>query len=163
MVIRPVTLADAPAIAEVYGHYVRVHPATFELDPPDADEIAKRIARVIEGGYPYWVAATEGKLLGFCYVSTYRERPAYRGTVENSIYVAHDAGRRGIGTALMTRVIEETRARGYREIIAVIGDSANEPSIRLHAALGFRHVGVFENVGYKLGRWLDTVLMQLTL
>jgi phosphinothricin acetyltransferase len=161
--LRPVTAEDAAAIAELYGHFVRTHPATFELDPPDAAEITSRIDKVLGGGYPYWVAGAGGKLLGFAYASTYRDRPAYRGTVENSVYVAHDAGGRGVGTALMRCVIDDCRRLGYREMLAVIGDSANEPSIRLHTRLGFVHVGVFRNVGFKLGRWVDTVLMQLTL
>jgi phosphinothricin acetyltransferase len=163
MVLRRATAQDAAAIAELYAHFVRTHPATFELDPPDAAEVGSRIGKVLGGGYPYWVAEADGKLLGFAYASTYRDRPAYRTTVENSVYVAHDAGRRGVGTALMQHVIDDCRRLGYREMLAVIGDSANVPSIRLHARLGFVHVGVFRNVGFKFGRRLDTVLMQLTL
>lgn len=163
MQLRPVDFADAAAIAELYGHYVRTHPATFELDPPGATEIARRIEKVLRGGYPFWVACDDTRLLGYAYASEYRERPAYNKTVENSVYVAHDAGKRGIGRALMERVIDDCRKAGYREMIAVIGDSANAPSIALHTKLGFVHIGVFKNVGFKLGRWLDTVLMQRTL
>jgi phosphinothricin acetyltransferase len=161
--LRPVDLGDSAAIAELYGHYVRTHPATFELDPPDATEIARRIGKVLQGGYPFWVAHDKSRLLGYAYASEYRERPAYKQTVENSVYVAHDAGKRGIGSALMQRVIDDCRSGGYREMIAVIGDSDNAASIALHTKLGFVRVGVFRNVGFKLGRWLDTVLMQRSL
>ena len=162
-VIRPADDADLPQITAIYAHYVRTHTASFEIDVPDEAELGRRWRAIRDGGYPYLVAASEARVLGYSYASMYRPRPAYRHTVENSVYVVPECARRGIGRALLERVIAECRQRGIREIIAIIGDSANEPSIRLHARLGFVHVGTLRNVGYKFGRWLDTVIMQRSL
>ena len=161
--IRPATPADIPAITRIYAHAVQHGTASFELEPPDEAEMARRQQALLDGGFPYLVATSDGIVLGYAYAGPYRARPAYRFSVENSVYVAADAHRRGVGRALMDRLIAESVARGYRLMIAVIGDSAQTPSIELHRAAGFRLVGTFEGVGYKFDRWLDTVLMQRAL
>jgi len=158
--IRPTTPADLPAITEIYQHAVLYGTATFELIPPDLAEITRRFGALMDGGFPYLVAALEGRVVGYAYAGPYRPRPAYRFSVENSVYVAPEAHRRGIGRVLLDRLIAECEARGYRLMIAVIGDSAQTPSIELHRAAGFKMVGALEGVGYKFDRWLDTVLMQ---
>jgi phosphinothricin acetyltransferase len=158
--IRLATPADVPAITRIYAHAVRHGTASFELEPPDEAEMMRRQRTLLDGGYPYLVAESEGAVMGYAYAGPYRTRPAYRYTVENSIYIAADAHRRGIGRALLDRLITECEARNYRLMIAVIGDSAQAPSIELHRAAGFKMVGAFEAVGYKFDRWLDSVLMQ---
>ncbi len=163
--IRPAALADIPAITRIYAHAVLHGTASFELEPPDEAEMTRRMQAMLDGGFPYIVAenggATMGQvILGYAYAGPYRTRPAYRFTVEDSIYVDPNARRRGIGRVLLTRLIEESERRGFRQMLAVIGDSANAPSIEVHRAAGFRMVGNFENVGFKFGRWLDSVLMQ---
>ncbi len=161
--IRPATPADIPAITHIYAHAVRHGTASFELEAPDEAEMLRRQRALLDGGYPYLVAEVDGVVAGYAYAGPYRARPAYRFSVENSIYVAPDAHRRSIGRALLDRLIAECEARGYRLMIAVIGDSAQAPSIELHRAAGFRLVGALEGVGYKFDRWLDTVLMQRAL
>ena len=163
--IRPATLADIPAITRIYAHAVQHGTASFELEPPDEAEMTRRQQALLDGGFPYLVATGTGEniVLGYAYAGPYRARPAYRFSVENSVYVAADAHRRGVGRALMDRLIAESVTRGYRLMIAVIGDSAQTASIELHRAAGFRLVGAFEGVGYKFDRWLDTVLMQRAL
>jgi L-amino acid N-acyltransferase YncA len=158
--IRPVRPADVAAITRIYDHAVRHGTASFELDPPDADEMARRLDALSAGGFPYLVAEAGDEILGYAYAGPYRARPAYRFTVEDSVYIAPAAQRQGLGRLLLDRLIVESEARGYRQMIAVIGDSANHASIALHAALDFRMVGTFEAVGWKFGRWLDSVLMQ---
>jgi L-amino acid N-acyltransferase YncA len=151
---------DIPAIAAIYGHWVLHGLASFETEPPGTDEMARRRAAVLDGGYPYLVAQDErGRVLGYAYAAAYRTRPAYRFAVEDSIYIAPDAPRGGLGRALLGGVIETCTARGFRLMVAVIGDSGNAPSIGLHAALGFRHAGVLPAIGWKHGRWVDSVLM----
>lgn len=151
---------DLPSIAAIYGHWVTHGLASFELDPPGEEEMARRRKGVLDGGFPYLVAeAPDGRLLGYAYASAYRTRPAYRFAVENSIYVAPDAGRGGVGSALLAALTEACTTRGLRLMVAVIGDSANAASIRLHAKAGFRHVGILPAVGWKHGRWVDSVLM----
>ena len=158
--IRPATPADIPAITRIYAHAVRHGTASFELEPPDEAEMARRQRALLDGGYPYLVAEIGGAVAGYAYAGPYRARPAYRFSVENSIYIAPDMHRRGIGRVLLERLIAECETRGYRLMIAVIGDSAQTPSIALHRAAGFALVGALEGVGYKFDRWLDTVLMQ---
>ena len=160
--IRPATPADIPAITAIYRPAVLTGAATFEIDPPDEAEMARRFGSITEAGYPYLVAEVDGRIAGYAYVNVYRTRPAYHSTVENSIYIAEDMQRLGVGTALLTKLVAETEQRGFRQIIAVIGDSGNASSIRLHRACGFLFCGVLHSTGYKLGRWLDSVLMQLT-
>jgi L-amino acid N-acyltransferase YncA len=158
--IRPVEAADIPAIARIYAHAVTHGTASFELEPPSEAEMARRMAALRDGGFPYLVAEIDGALAGYAYAGPYRPRPAYRFSVENSVYVAPDAQRRGVGRALMHALIESATAKGFRQMIAVIGDSAQTPSIELHRAAGFRMIGAIQSVGHKHGRWLDTVLMQ---
>ena len=158
--IRPATPADIPAITRIYANAVRHGTASFELEPPDEAEMTRRQRALLEGGYPYLVAEIDQTVAGYAYAGPYRARPAYRFSVENSIYVAPDRHRRGVGRVLLDRLIAECEACGFRLMIAVIGDSAQTPSIELHRAAGFRLVGALEGVGYKFDRWLDTVLMQ---
>jgi phosphinothricin acetyltransferase len=158
--IRPAALADIPAITRIYAHSVTTGTASFELEPPDEAEMSRRMQTLLDGGYPYIVAEIGGTLAGYAYAGSYRPRRAYRFSVEDSIYVDPSAQRRGIGRALLERLIEECERRGFRQMIAVIGDSVQTPSIELHRALGFRMIGNVENVGYKFDRWLDSVLMQ---
>jgi L-amino acid N-acyltransferase YncA len=161
--IRPATLADIPAITRIYADAVKHGTASFELEPPDQAEMTQRMSALLDGGFPYLAAESGGELLGYAYAGYYRTRPAYRFTVEDSIYIAGEAQRRGVGRALLDALITESEKRGFRQMLAVIGDSANTASIELHRAAGFRMVGTFENVGYKFGRWLDSVMMQRAL
>ncbi|MDJ1008901.1 MAG: GNAT family N-acetyltransferase [Paracoccaceae bacterium] len=160
MILRDATAADMPAIQTIYADAVLTGTASFEIDPPDAAEITRRWGAITAAGGPYLVAAEGGDILGYCYAGPYRPRPAYRFTLEDSVYVAPGQGGRGIGAALLARAIEIAEARDFRQMLAVIGDSENRASRQLHARLGFRNVGVFRAVGFKHGRWLDTVLMQ---
>jgi phosphinothricin acetyltransferase len=162
-VIRTATKADLPAVTEIYEHAVRFGTATFELVPPDLAEMTRRFGALRDGGFPYLVATMAGTVVGYAYAGPYRPRPAYRFTVEDSIYLAPAAQRRGIGISLLRRLIADCEARGYRQMIAVIGDSANAGSVGVHARAGFATVGVHPAVGLKFGRWLDTVMMQLAL
>ena len=161
--IRPAGAADIGAIARIYAHAVRFGTASFELEPPDEAEMARRQRALLDAGYPYLVAEADGTVVGYAYAGPYRHRPAYRWSVENSIYVAPEAYRRGIGRALLDALIADAERRGFRQMIAVIGDSEQTPSIELHRAAGFRMIGALEAVGFKQGRWLDTVLMQRAL
>ncbi|WP_298259607.1 GNAT family N-acetyltransferase [Bradyrhizobium sp.] len=158
--IRPAIAADLPDIAEIYAEAVRFGTATFELVPPDLTEMTRRFQALTDGGFPYFTAALEGRVAGYAYAGPYRPRPAYRFTVENSVYLAPATHRRGIGRQLLERLIADCKARGFRQMIAVIGDSANAASIGVHAACGFQMIGTHPNVGLKFGRWLDTVMMQ---
>lgn len=158
--IRPATPADIPAITEIYAHAVRHGTASFEIEPPGEAEMAQRQKNLLDGGFPYLVAENDGGIAGYAYAGPYRTRPAYRWSVEDSIYVNPKGQRRGVGRALLERLIVESEQRGFRQMIAVIGDSAQMSSIELHRSLGFRMIGTIENVGYKFGRWLDSVLMQ---
>jgi phosphinothricin acetyltransferase len=151
---------DIPAITAIYGHWVTHGLASFELAPPDALEMARRREAVLAAGYPHLVATdAAGRVLGYAYASAYRPRPAYRFAVENSVYVGPDAGRGGVGQALLAALIERCTASGHRLMVAVIGDSANIPSIRLHEAAGFTRAGLIPAVGWKHERWVDSVLM----
>lgn len=160
IVVRPATTADIAAITAVYRPAVLTGTASFELDPPDEAEMRRRFDAVIGGGFPYLVAAAGAQVLGYAYFSPYRTRPAYRWSVENSIYVAPDAHRRGVGRLLLVELIAIATGRGCRQMIAVIGDSANAASIHLHRAAGFTFSGTIHAVGFKHGRWLDSVIMQ---
>lgn len=158
--IRPATAADLPAITAIYREAVLHGTATFELDPPDAAEMTRRFNKITSAGFPYLVALLEGRVVGYSYASLYRTRPAYRYTVENAIYLAPDTHRRGVGTQLLQQMIAACEQLGFRQIIAVIGDSANAGSIGVHTKTGFQMIGLHPDVGYKFGRWLDIVLMQ---
>jgi L-amino acid N-acyltransferase YncA len=161
--IRPAAEADLPAITSIYDREVRHGTATFELTPPDLAEMTRRFRSLMDGGFPYLAATLEGEVVGYAYAGPYRPRPAYRFTVENSVYLAPAVHRQGIGMKLLRRLIEECEARSYRQMIAVIGDSANAGSIGLHSRAGFQMIGTHPNVGFKFGRWLDTVMMQRAL
>jgi L-amino acid N-acyltransferase YncA len=161
--IRPATDADLPAITAIYEHAVLRGTATFELVPPDLAEMRRRFDTLITGGFPYLAASLDGRVVGYAYAGAYRPRPAYRFTVENSIYLDPSIHRQGIGLKLMQRLIVESAARGYRQMIAVIGDSANAGSIGVHTKCGFQMIGTHADVGLKFGRWLDIVMMQLAL
>ncbi len=154
--------ADLPAIARIYGHWVVHGLASFETEPPDLAELARRRAAILAAGYPYLVAeAADGGILGYAYAGPYRTRPAYRFAVEDSIYVAPETvGRRaGIGRALLSALVARCEAAEFRLMVAVIGDSGNAASIGLHARCGFRHAGMLPAIGWKHGRWVDSVLM----
>jgi phosphinothricin acetyltransferase len=161
--IRPTAAADLPAITGIYEHAVRYGTATFELIPPDLTEMTRRFDALMEGGFPYFSASLEGRVVGYAYAGAYRPRPAYRFTVENSVYLLPAIHRRGIGLQLLQRLIAECESRGYRQMIAVIGDSANAGSISVHAKCGFQLIGTHRDVGFKFGCWLDTVMMQRAL
>ena len=158
--VRPATAADLEAVTAIYRHHVLHGLASFELEPPDANEIERRYTAIRELGLPYFVAELKGKVVGYAYAGVYRERPAYRYTVENSVYVDSECTGHGIGSALMPVLIDACAAAGRRQIIAVIGDSANHASIKLHERFGFARIGTLPAVGYKFGRWVDSVLMQ---
>jgi phosphinothricin acetyltransferase len=158
--IRPARDEDLAPIQAIYAHHVLTGLATFEEVPPDAPEIARRRAELLARGLPFLVAEAEGTVLGYAYAGPYRDRPAYRYCLEDSIYLAPDAVGRGVGQRLLAALIEGCTALGYRQMVAVIGDSGNAASIAVHARAGFRHVGTFRAVGFKFGRWVDTVLMQ---
>ena len=163
VLLRAAKPGDISEITRIYAHAVRHGTASFELDPPNVTEMTGRYQAMVATGYPYLVAQRAGELLGFAYAGPYRMRPAYRWTVEDSIYIAPQVQRHGVGTALLRRLIELSESKGYRQMIAVIGDSANVASVELHRALGFHMVGTLANTGFKFGRWLDTVLMQRSL
>jgi phosphinothricin acetyltransferase len=162
--IRPAKTADIPAITRIYAHAVEHGTSSFELTPPDETEMARRMGDLVGGNFPYLVAEIDGALAGYAYAGLYRTRPAYRFTVEDSVYIAPDKHRHGIGRALLSALIDAAQARGFRQMIAVIGDSPNQAgSIGLHEALGFRHVGILQDVGFKHRGWRDTLLMQRAL
>lgn len=164
LTLRDSHAGDIPAITAIYGHAVSTGLASFEYDPPDAAEMARRRDSVLAGAYPYIVATdAAGTMLGYAYASTYRARIGYRFAVENSIYVAPEAKGRGVGCLLLIELIARCTAQGFRLMVAVIGDSANAASISLHAACGFQPAGKLPNVGWKHGQWVDSVMMTLPL
>jgi phosphinothricin acetyltransferase len=161
--IRAATPADLPAITAIYQVAVLTGTATFELTPPDLAEMTRRYSMLVDAGFPYLVAVHDGRVAGYAYAGAYRPRPAYRFTVENSVYLDPAMHRRGIGTVLLAELVAQCEARGHRQMIAVIGDSANAGSIAIHRKNGFAMIGTHPNVGFKFGRWLDTVMMQRAL
>lgn len=163
LVIRDCREDDVVAITAIYRHAVETGFGTFEIVPPSETEMKTRRRVLVGSKFPYLVAESGGEIVGFAYSSSYRQRSAYSKTVESSIYVRDGMHGRGIGSKLQAALIEQTAARGFRQMVAVIGDSANIGSIRLHEKLGFTQTGTLRSVGWKKGRWLDTVLMQLAL
>ncbi len=161
--ISPAHVSDIPAIARIYAHAVETGTASFELEPPTEAEMAERMQALLDGKFPYFVAEIDGKIAGYAYASLYRTRPAYRFTIEDSVYVAPDMHRRGVGKILLEKLIEACTAMGFRQMIAVIGDSDQAASIGVHKACGFAPAGNLKNIGWKFGKWLDTPLMQLAL
>jgi phosphinothricin acetyltransferase len=161
--IRTATTADIAPITRIYAHAVTYGTASFELEPPDQAEMARRQQALLARNFPYIVAESAGAVAGYAYAGPYRDRCAYDWCVEDSLYVAPELHRKGIGRLLLTRLVAESEARGFRQMLGVIGDSANTASIAVHAAVGFRLIGNFQSIGFKHGRWLDTVLMQRAL
>ncbi|MDQ2633919.1 MAG: N-acetyltransferase family protein [Pseudomonadota bacterium] len=163
-IIKPATAADLDAITEIYADAVANGTASYELDPPDRTEMMARFEALVADGFPYLVATSAGKVVGYAYAGPFRPRQAYRFVVENSIYVAPDARGRGVGRLLLEKLIAEAGKLGFRQMIAVIGDGhPASASVKLHERMGFRHSGRLEGSGYKHGRWLDTVFMQLSM
>jgi L-amino acid N-acyltransferase YncA len=154
---------DMAEVARIYGHYVEASTFTFEEVPPSAEDMRARFRQVKESDLPWRVAEREGAVIGYAYASRFRTRIGYRYSVENSVYIATDEAKRGVGLALMRDLIRDCTALGYRQMMAVIGDSANEASLRLHTRLGFRTVGHELAIGLKFGCWIDVVQMQLAL
>lgn len=162
--LRDATRADLPAITAIYEHAVRHGTASYELEPPTLAEMGERLAALKAGGFPYIVVEEGGEILGYAYAGPFRARPAYRFIVENSLYLAPAMQGRGLGRLLLAALVERCTALGFRQMIAVIGDGgAHSASVKLHERMGFRHCGRMEGSGYKLGRWLDTVFMQLAM
>jgi L-amino acid N-acyltransferase YncA len=159
LLIRIAEMEDVPAIAAIYGSYVLSSAATFELESPDADEVGRRMRAVFEGGLPYLAAEVNGVVAGYAYASPFRAREAYRFTVENSVYVRAEYAGRGVGRELLKELMKRCKDAGRRQMIAVIG-GVNPASVAMHAAMGFAHVGVLREVGYKFDAWQDVTLMQ---
>ena len=160
MIVRPAAPRDLPAIQSIYAYHVLHGLASFEEEAPPLEEMRRRYEDVARQGLPYLVAEESGEVLGYGYCTLYRARSAYRFTLEDSIYVKHGQQGRGVGRALLGELIARCEALDYRQIIAVIGDSANAASIAVHASLGFARAGNLRSTGYKFGRWVDSVLMQ---
>jgi L-amino acid N-acyltransferase YncA len=158
--IRPATDADVPEIQSIYAHHVLTGTGTFEEEPPSVEEMLERFEKVSSQGWDWLVAVDPSGVLGFAYYTQFRDRTAYRFTVENSIYVREDVRGQGVGKALGARLIKDATAQGFRQMVAVIGDSENAGSIGVHATLGFQMAGTLRAVGLKFGRWLDVVTMQ---
>lgn len=160
VIVRAAAEADMPAIQAIYAQAVLCGLGSFEETSPTADEMLSRRNGVIEHGLPYLAAELDGRVVGYAYATAYHARPGYRFTVEDSVYVADGMRGQGVGRALLTALVEVCEAGPWRQMIAVIGDSGNKGSVALHESLGFRMVGTLEAVGFKFGRWVDTVLMQ---
>jgi len=163
VVLRAARESDLPTITALYGHSVATGTASWELAPPGVDEMGARFRTIIGDGYPYLVVVINGGVVGYAHAGAYRPRPGYRHTVEDSVYVAPSAQRRGVGRRLLSALIDQCTLRGYRQMVAVIGDAANAASIRLHAVQGFVEVGRLPAIGRKFGRWLDSVMLQRAL
>jgi len=162
-ILRPSQEPDLPAITAIYGHHVLHGSGTFETEPPTLADMRARRAEVLERHLPFLVAEEGVHIVGFAYCNWFKPRPAYRFSAEDSIYLAPDAHRRGLGRALLAELAAQAQAAGVRKLIAVIGDSANAGSIGVHRSVGFEQVGVLKSCGWKFERWLDVVLMEKTL
>ena len=163
LLIRPSTPADIPAITTIYGWNVLNGTGTFEIEAPDAADMARRREDVLSKGLPWLVAQQAGRVVGYAYATQFRPRPAYRFCLEDSIYLSRDAWGQGIGCLLLAELLSQCEARGARQLLAVIGDSANAGSIGVHRALGFKQTGLLKAAGWKFGRWLDVIIMQRSL
>jgi L-amino acid N-acyltransferase YncA len=161
--VRPCENGDIPSVTRIYAHHVLHGLASFEVEPPSESDMRQRRRDVVGRGFPYLVAEYAGEIVGYAYASPYRLRPAYRYTAENSVYLDPEWTGKGIGRELLSALLSECEARRLRQIVAVIGDSANSASIGLHRSLGFVMVGTIRSAGYKFGRWVDSVLMQRAL
>ncbi len=164
LIIRDTERRDLPAITAIYAEAVRTGTASYEIEPPDLAEMTRRWQALCDGSFPYVVGEENGEVLGYAYAGPYHSRYCYRFSVEDSVYIAPAAQRRGLGRTLLTRVIEMSEASGFRQMIAIIGDARSQAaSVHLHEALGFRPIGIIEGSGYKFDRWLDISLMQRAL
>lgn len=163
VLIRVSNNEDIETITKIYAYYVLHGTASFETEPPTVEEMKARWENLLKNRYPHLVAEYRGSVVGYAYAGAYRPRTAYRHTVENSIYIHPEATGQGIGKTLLTALLKECEVLGLRQMIAVIGDSANIASIRLHLSLGFQLIGTLKSVGFKKGQWLDTVLLQRSL
>lgn len=161
--VRPSEDRDLAAIQAIYAHHVLHGAGSFELDPPDLAEMDRRRREILVRGLPYLVAEQDSAVIGYAYAGPFRPRPAYRWTVEVSVYIDAAQARLGVGRALLSALLSACEVQGFRQALAIIGDSANAASIGLHQALGFRHAGLFQAIGFKHGRWLDSVQMQRSL
>jgi L-amino acid N-acyltransferase YncA len=159
VLIRDSVEGDVVIIQDIYSYHVQHGTASFELTPPTLQEMQQRRADIVEKGLPYFVAEFEGAVVGYAYATMYRPRPAYRFTVEDSVYVREGLAGNGIGRALLEAVIERCTVLGYRQMLAVIGDSS-AASVALHKAMGFEQVGLFRSVGFKFGQWRDTAMLE---
>ncbi|MCJ2025522.1 GNAT family N-acetyltransferase [Methylobacterium sp. J-067] len=162
-IVRDGSSSDVAEVLRIYTPYVLYGLATFEEEPPTIEEMGKRREAIVAAGLPYLVAVRSEQVVGYAYATAYRPRPAYRHTVENSVYVTHASHRSGVGTALLGALIDRCVVGPWRQMVAVIGNSANQGSIALHRKAGFAEVGILQAVGFKHGRWVDTVLMQRAL
>ena len=163
LIVEDATEADMVAVQRIYAHHVLHGLATFEESPPSVDEMVGRRRVIVAAGLPYLVAKSDGRTVGYAYAAAFRPRPAYRYTIEDSVYVQAGLATRGIGRTLLAELIRRCSAGPWRQMLAVIGNSENHGSIRLHERLGFSHAGLQRAVGFKLGRWVDTVMMQRAL
>jgi phosphinothricin acetyltransferase len=163
ILVRDASNADMEKVQAIYVHYVLNATATFEEIPPTVEEMRSRRQSVLNAGLPYLVAELDGRVVGYCYATAYRSRSAYRFTIENSVYVENGLGGRGIGKALLETLIARCEEGPWRQMIAVIGNSGNAASIALHRSMGFQSIGTLTAVGFKLGQWVDTALMQRAL
>jgi L-amino acid N-acyltransferase YncA len=162
IVFRPFSWGDVPAITAIYSHYVKHSTATFDVEMPTTTNMAEKFGTMVEAGHPVIIAEQEGEVVGYAYASIYRPRPAYRYTCENSIYVREDAVGAGLGQKLLSELIAQSKAYGFKQMIAII-TAEGARSIALHEKLGFYHVGKHEKVGFKFDRWLDVAHMQRAL
>ena len=161
--IRPSSDADLPAITAIYAHHVLHGTGSFETEPPSVVDMTTRRADVLSKGLPYLVVEQDGKIAGFAYGNWFKPRPAYRYSVEDSIYMAPDLQGKGLGRALLAELLARFEAVGIRKVMAIVGDSANTGSVGIHLALGFTQVGIVDSCGWKFGAWRDIVIMQKTL
>ncbi len=160
IIIRNCQAGDMDAVTRIYAHHVEQSLASFEETAPDVQEMTNRRDAILKKKHPFMVAEIEGKVLGFAYASTFRPRSAYDYTVENSVYVDPGATGQGIGSSLIEELINTCSELGFRQMVAIIGDTENRASIRLHERFGFKQVGLLNGTGFKFGRWVDTVIMQ---
>ena len=161
--VRDCTARDMDAVQRIYAHHVENGVSSFEETAPDVEEMTRRREKVLEKNWPFIVAEADGVVMGYAYVSSFRPRSAYRHTVENSVYVEPEATGQGFGTSLLSELIERCTELGYRQMVAVIGGGTNTASMALHERFGFHHVGTLNSTGFKIGRWVDTVIMQRAL
>jgi L-amino acid N-acyltransferase YncA len=161
--VRPSTEGDVAEIARIYGHYVHTSTATFELDPPSLEEMLSRRSKILRLELPYLVAEQDGRIVGYAYAGQYRPRPGYQFTIEDSVYIDPEHLGEGLGQALLSALIETCERGPWRQMIAVIGDTANTASMRLHERHAFRTIGTLYSVGWKFNRWVDSILMQRAL